>query len=72
MYVLIEKGTDNVSVFREKKYLSEEINVSVDTIRRKESLKKWEWGEYVIFNPIKEQLKTKRGGKRANNRLQNY
>ena len=67
MYVLREKDTDIVSIFREKKYLSEEINVSVDTIRRKEHLNSWEWGNFIIYNPTKVLIKTSRGGKRAKN-----
>jgi len=65
MYVIRVKDTEKVAIFREKRALSAYINVSVDTIRRKEHLDSWEWGEYIVYNPFKEVLKTSRGGKRV-------
>lgn len=69
MYVLMIKDTDIVSIFREKKYLSEEISCSVATIRRKECLNSWEWGNFIIYNPAKVIIKSSRGGKRAKKEL---
>jgi hypothetical protein len=64
MYVIRVKETDKVAVFREKKYLGEYINASVDTIRRKEKLNSWEWGNFIVYNPFKWDITTRRGGYR--------
>lgn len=61
MYVIIEKETNKCSVFKEKSTLSMKIDCSTDTIRRKDKLISWEWGKYIVYNPIFIQEKSKRG-----------
>jgi hypothetical protein len=64
MYVIMIKGSDKVAVFKEKKALSEYIDCSIDTIRRKQTLSSWKWNDYIVFNPFKVVVETARGGQR--------
>lgn len=51
MYIVVENGTDNYAIIRQKKKLGAYIGVSVGTIRSKDKLTKWEWGAFTVINP---------------------
>ena len=63
MYILINKTTNESAIIKEKSTLSTLINKSVSTIYRKQSLKVWSSGNFLIYNPQKVLLKSQRGGK---------
>jgi hypothetical protein len=63
MYILINKTTNESSIIKEKTTLSYLISKSVSTIYRNQSLKVWESGNFLIYNPQKVILKSQRGGK---------
>ncbi len=63
MYILINKTTQESAIIKEKSTLSTLINKSVSTIYRNQSLKWWESGNFLIYNPQKVIIKSQRGGK---------
>jgi len=63
MYIIIDKSTQESYVIKEKTTVSSLIDKSVSTIYRNQSLKWWETGKYLIYNPQKVLIKSQRGGK---------
>ena len=62
MYIVREKDTENYYIFKEKTQLSQFIEASVDTIRRREGKSMWEWKNYTVIIPKKTKIKSNRGG----------
>ena len=62
MYILINKTTNESAIIKEKSTLSTIINKSVATIYRNQGLKVWECNNFLIYNPQKVLIKSKRGG----------
>ena len=62
MYILINKTTQESSIIKEKTTLSTLIGKSTSTIYRNQSLKVWESGNFLIYNPQKVIIKSSRGG----------
>ena len=63
MYIAINKKTQESVVIKEKTTLSTLIDKSVSTIYRNQDLKMWETKDFLIYNPQKVLIKSKRGGK---------
>lgn len=63
MYIVITKLSDKSAIFLEKASLSKYIGKSVDTIRRKQGLTKWETNEFIIYNPSIVKIKSNIGSK---------
>ena len=66
MYVVRLKNTEKVYVIREQKRLSAFIKASAGTIRNKSTELSWEWGEFIIYNPVSIDLGSRRGGNSYN------
>lgn len=64
MYIIIDKITQESAVIKEKITVSKLIDKSVSTIYRNQSLKWWETSKFLIYNPQKVDIKSKRGGKK--------
>ncbi len=62
MYVIRLKGTEKVSVIKEQKRLSMKIDASVGTIRANHDKYSWEWGDYIVYNPISVDTSTRKKG----------
>ena len=60
MYAIIEKGTDRLTIVKQKTVLSRILGVSTRTILRKEVFNSWETDKYVVYNPVREELKIKK------------
>ena len=63
MYIIIDKNTQESCIIKEKTTVSTIINKSVSTIYRNEAKKYWETHQFLIYNPQKVLIKSKRGGK---------
>lgn len=63
MYIIVNKTTQESAIIKEKTIVSGLIGRSISTIRRKQSLKCWETEQFLIYNPQKVLIKSKRGGK---------
>ena len=63
MYIIINKTTNESAIIKEKIAVSLLIGKSVSTIYRKQHLKMWEYGNFLIYNPQKVLIKSQRGGK---------
>jgi hypothetical protein len=63
MYIAINKNTQESAVIKEKTTLSYLIGKSTSTIHRNQGLKMWETNDFLIYNPQKILIKSKRGGK---------
>lgn len=63
MYIIIDKLTQESYIIKEKTTVSSLIDKSVSTIYRNQSLKWWETSKFIIYNPQKVEIKSKRGGK---------
>ena len=50
MYVVIEKTTEKVYVFKQKTTLATFLGVHRHTISNKEGVGKWEKGNYLVYN----------------------
>lgn len=63
MYILIDKTTQESSIIKEKTTLSYIICKSTSTIYRNQTLNVWECNNFLIYNPKKVLIRSKRGGK---------
>jgi hypothetical protein len=64
MYIVIDKSTQKSYIFREKKYVAEQIGVHVNTISNNESGYVYKKNEWEVYFPSFIQKKSRRGGKK--------
>ena len=63
MYIIINKTTNESSIIKDKTAVSDFICKSVSTIYKNQSLKMWQTTKFLIYNPQKVLIKSKRGGR---------
>lgn len=64
MYILIEKSSEKVSVYKEISPLASYLSVSRSTIYRNIKNNKWETINFILYIPDFVQKRSKRGGKK--------
>lgn len=62
MYILKDKITGKLSIYKEKTVLGNKLSCSTRTILRNQDKYSWDWKGYAIINPEYVQGKSKRGG----------
>ena len=62
MYILINKNTNKSYVYKYSRDVINKIGLSKSTLLRNKSLLSWEYGEWIVYNPVEIILVGKRRG----------